>query len=66
MQGYAAWLMHACKHRLLVLLSQADLIPKKRSGMVCRGSVRGGCYVNTGMALASYYEKGGWGQYLGH
>lgn len=50
--------MHACKYILLVLLSQADLILKKRSGMVCRGSVTGGCCVNTGLVLVSHYEMG--------
>ncbi len=51
--------MLACKHRLLVLLYQADLIPKRRSAVVCGGSVAWGCYVNTTLVLASHHEMGG-------
>lgn len=64
--GCGIWVMHACKHRQLVLLSQADLILKKLSGMGFRGSVTAGCYVNSGLVLASPNEMGGWGQYLEH
>lgn len=54
--------MHTCKHRQLVLLSQTDLIlKKKRSGEVCKDLLQGGCYANTGLVLACHYENGGLG-----
>ena len=65
-QRYAVRLMLACKHRPLVLLSQADLSLEKRSSAACGGSVTGGCDLNTGLVLASQYDIGGWGQYLKH